>query len=136
MEEQYLEVNFITQKEEEADVLNINACLQLIDIETGEGKTIGNSLLYIFNEYRLDSWYELMDNADSISGDVLEVIDVLHKAKENEEIYGLITVIDHIEIDKCYRKKGCSSELLDKIIDYLEYINVNYIGLIPARIYD
>lgn len=51
----------------------------------------------------VDSWNELIDNADLISEDVLEVIEVLSKAKDNEKISGLIVVLDHIEIDKyCY----------------------------------
>lgn len=136
MEENYFDVKFTTIKEEESDSLNISASLILSDIETDEEKTIGYSNLYIFNEYRVDSWNELIDNADSISGDVLEVIDVLSKAKDNEEIHGLIAVLDHIEIYKEYREKGYCSKFIDNIVEYLEYINANYIGLIPARIYD
>lgn len=136
MEENYFDVKFTTIKEEESDSLNISASLILSDIETDEEKTIGYSNLYIFNEYRVDSWNELIDNADSISGDVLEVIDVLSKAKDNEEIHGLIAVLDHIGIYKEYREKGYCSKFIDNIVEYLEYINANYIGLIPARIYD
>lgn len=135
-EETYLEVIFTTTKDDETDSLNIIASLNLINIENGgEPKTIGYSNLYIFNEYRVDSWIELIDNADAISGDVLEVIDILDKAKDNEEIYGLIAALDHVEIDGEYRGKGYCNELINKILEYLEYIGVNYIGLIPARIY-
>jgi len=84
----------------------------------------------------MNSWNDLIYNADSISGDVLEVIDILSKAKGNEEIRGLISVIDHIEIGKEYRGQGYCSLLLEKILDYFNYIDVNCIGLIPARIYE
>lgn len=135
-EEDYFEVVFTTIKEEESNSLNITASLILKNIENEEQKLIGYANLYIFNEYMVDSWDELIYNADSISGDVLEVIDVLSKAKDNEDICGLIAILDHIEIDEEYRKKGHSGELIEHILEYLEYINVNYIGLIPARIYD
>jgi GNAT superfamily N-acetyltransferase len=105
------------------------------NIETEDEESIGYANMYMFNEYEADSWEELLYIADSISGDVLEVIDVLSKAKENEEISGLISVIDHIEIDKDRRGQGHCSFLIDKILDYFEYISVNYVGLIPARIY-
>jgi hypothetical protein len=48
----------------------------------------------------------------------------------------LIAVLDHVQIDENFRSKGYCSELIEKILEYLEYINVNYIGLIPARVYD
>ncbi|HEY5583058.1 MAG TPA: hypothetical protein VIK78_01030 [Ruminiclostridium sp.] len=136
MEDTYLKVSFTTEKDDEANALQVYGSLDLINIETNESKLVGHALLYIFNEFMVDSWNELIDNADSISGDVVEVIDVLYSAKENEEIYGLIAVLDHIEILKEYRKIGYSNELLDKILDYLEYIGITYVGLIPARIYD
>lgn len=136
MNESYSEVKFEIIKDEDSDSLNIIASLVLIDMETEEEKSIGYANLYLFNEYMVNSWNELIYNADSISGDVLEVVDILSKAKDNEEIYGLIAVLDNVEIDKEYRGKGYCSELVDNILEYLQYINVNYIGLIPARIYD
>ena len=99
-EEIFVDVVFTTFMDDELDSLNIHASLELVSIETEERKTIGYANFYIFNEFRVDSWIELLDNADAISGDVLEVIDILDQAKENEEIYGLIAVLDHIEIDK------------------------------------
>lgn len=133
--EDYFEVIFTTTKDEELNYLNIGATLIMKNIETEDEKSIGYANMYMFNEYESDSWEELLDIADSISGDVLEVIDVLSKAKENEEISGLVSVIDHIEIDKEHRCQGHCSFLIDKILDYFEYISVNYVGLIPARIY-
>jgi GNAT superfamily N-acetyltransferase len=135
--ETYTDVTFTTTMDlDESDSLNINVSLELVSFDTEERKQIGYANLNVFNEYRVNSWLELIDNADAISGDVLEVIDVLDKAKDNEEIYGLIAVLDHVEIDEEYRNKGYCSELINKILEYLEYINVNYIGLIPARIYN
>lgn len=136
MNESYSEVKFETVKDEESDSLNIIASLLLIDMETEEEKSIGYADLYLFNECMVNSWNELIYNADAISGDVLEVVDILSKAKDNEEIYGLIAVLDHVDIDKECRGKGYCSELVDNILEYLQYINANYIGLIPARIYD
>lgn len=136
-DETYTDVTFTTTMDlNESNSLNINVTLELISFDTDERKKVGYANLYIFNEYRVNSWIELMDNADAISGDVLEVIDVLDKAKDNEEIYGLIAVLDHVEIDENFRNNGYCSELIDKIVEYLEYIDVNYIGLIPARIYE
>lgn len=134
--EDYFEVIFTTTKDDELDYLNINAELIMRNPENEDEKSIGYANIYIFNEYRVDSWDDLIYNADAISGDVLEVIDVLSKAKENEEISGLISVIDHIEIDKEYRCQGYCSLFIDEILDYFNYIYVNYVGLIPARIYD
>lgn len=136
MEESFLQVVFTTIIEEESDSLNVGALLKIINTETGSEKSVGYANIYIFNEYRVESWNELLDNADSISGDVLEVIDVLGKAKDNEGIDGLIAVLDHIEIDKEHRGNGYFGELFKQIIEYLQYIDVNYIGLIPAKIYD
>lgn len=135
-EEIYTDIKFeTTMNYYDTDALNINVCLELVSFDTEERKRIGYANMFIFNESRANSWGELIYDADAISGDVLEVIDVLDKAKENEDIYGLVTVLDHIEIDENFRNKGYSTELIDKILEYLEYINVNYVGLIPARIY-
>lgn len=136
MEESYLNVVFTTTKDQESNVLNVRTSLILTNMETDEEKSVGYANLYIFNEYMVNSWIELIDSADSISGDVLEVVELLYKAKDNENIDGLIAILDDIEIDKEYRGRGYCSELIDNIIEYLEYINTNYIGLIPARIYD
>ncbi|MTK10606.1 MAG: hypothetical protein F8N39_00350 [Clostridiaceae bacterium] len=136
MEEYCTDVIFVTVKDDESDSLNINAKFVLSDAENEEEKDIGFASLYIFNEYRVNSWDDLIDNADSISGDVLEVIETLSTANENDEIFGLIAVLDHIEINKEYRNKGYSTEFLDKIAEYLEYIGVTYVGLIPARVYE
>lgn len=136
MEEFYSEVVYTTVKDEESDSLNINAELLSRSLESDDEKSIGYANIYIFNEYRASSWIELIDNADSISEDVLEVMDILSKANENEEIFGLIAVLDHIEIDEEYRNNGYCSELLDSILDYLGYIGTTYIGLIPARVYN
>lgn len=136
VDENYFEVLFSTTKDEELDYLDISATLIMKNLENEDEESVGYANIYMFNEYRVNSWDDLIYNADSISGDVLEVIDVLSRAKDNEEISGLISVIDHIEIDKEYRCKGYCSLLLDKILDYFNYIDVNYIGLIPARIYD
>jgi ribosomal protein S18 acetylase RimI-like enzyme len=136
MEDSYLTVEFTTIKDDESDSLNTGALLKSINFETEEEKDIGYANLYIFNEYRVESWNQLVDNADSISGDVLEVIDVLSKAKDNEDIYGLIAVLDHIEINREFRGNGYCGELIKYILEYLQYLDVNYIGLIPAKIYD
>lgn len=45
-------------------------------------------------------------------------------------------VLDYIKINKEYRGMGYCSKLIDNIIEYLRCINANYIGVIPARIYD
>ncbi|MEW8956889.1 hypothetical protein [Clostridium sp.] len=135
-DENYFEVIFTTIKDEELDYLSINATLVMKNIENEDEKSIGYANIYFFNEYRVDSWDDLIYSADSISGDVLEVIDVLSKAKDNEEISGLIAVIDHIEIDGEYRHQGYCGLLLEQMLEYFNYINVNYIGLIPARIYE
>lgn len=135
-EEVYTDVTFVTTMNYyDTDVLNINIYLELVSFDTEERKKIGYANMFIFNESRANSWDELIYDADAISGDVLEVIDVLDKAKENEDIYGLVAVLDHIEIDENFRNKGYSTELIDKILEYLEYINVNYVGLMPGRIY-
>jgi ribosomal protein S18 acetylase RimI-like enzyme len=136
MEEDYSKVIFETIKDDESDSLNISASLVLMNVETEEEKSIGYANLYVFNEYRVYSWDELIDNADAISGDVLEVIDILSRARDNEDISGLIAVLDHVEIDKEYRGKGYCSELVDNVLEYLGYMDANYVGLIPARIYD
>lgn len=132
----YFEVIFITTKDEESDYLDIDATLIMKNLENENEKSVGYANIYVFNEYRMGSWDGVIYNADSISGDVLEVIDILSKAKDNEEISGLISVIDHIEIDKEYRGQGYCSLLLEKILDYFNYIDINYVGLIPARIYE
>ncbi|NEZ75002.1 hypothetical protein EXM56_06565 [Clostridium botulinum] len=131
----YYDVLFETVLAPEGDCFNISAVLRMHNIEDDEEKILGYASIYLFNEFMLDTWDNLLDISDSISGDVLEVMYVLEKAKENENIFGLITVIDHIEIYNEYRNKGYSSILINKIIEYFNYINVNYVGLIPARIY-
>lgn len=136
MEESYFDVVFTTVKDQGSYSLDVSASLILINVETDEEKLIGYANLYIFNEYMVCSWDELIDNADSISGDVQEVVLLLYKAKDNEDISGLIAVLDYIEINKEYRGMGYCSKLIDNIIEHLRYINANYIGVIPARIYD
>lgn len=101
--EDYFEVIFIIIKDDELDYFNINVELIMRNLENEDEKLIGYVNIYIFNEYWVDFWDDLIYNVDVILGDVLEVIDVLSKVKENEEISGLILVIDYIEIDKEYR---------------------------------
>lgn len=129
----YYDVLFETAVD--GDYLSINAVLRRHSIGNDEEKILGYGNIYVFNEFMLYTWNNLLDIADSISGDVLEVMSVLEKAKENENIFGLITIIDHIEIYNEYRNKGYASILLNEIIGYFKYINVNYVGLIPAQIY-
>lgn len=131
----YFDVSFETVVDSEGNYLNISAVLKMHNIENDEEKILGYANIYLFNEFMVDTWESLLYISDSISGDVLEVMYVLEKAKENEDIFGLIVVIDNIEIYNSYRNNGYGSILLDKIIEYFSYINVNYIGLIPARIY-
>lgn len=99
----YYDVLFETVADSEEDYFNISAVLRMHNIESDEEKILGYASIYLFNEFMFDTWDNLLDISDSISGDVLEVMYVLEKAKENENIFGLITVIDNIEIYNTYR---------------------------------
>lgn len=128
------EAQFISVIDTESDSLNIGVTFSIVDYEKECNKQAGYANIQLFNKYRSNSWSELIDNADSISGDILEVIEILSKASDNEYIDGLIAVLDNIQIEEEYRGKGFCKKFTNKIIEQLKFINANYIGLIPARI--
>lgn len=135
MNDYYIEVIFDSILVKDEGYVESCVTITSIDYESDERLVVGSALIYLFNEYMVSDWDQLIYNADSISADVLEVIRVLEKAKNNEEIYGLIAIIEDIEISEEYRGHGYCNYAIDEINDYLEYIGVSYIGLIPARIY-
>lgn len=133
MEDFIEEVKFESLIDTESDSLSIGAKFNIIDYEKDYSELIGYANIQLFNQYKVSSWNELIDNADSISGDIYEVMYVLSKSYDNEEIYGLIAVLDKIEIEKKFRGKGYCIRFVNKIIEHLEFLDTNYIALIPAK---
>lgn len=135
MDNFYLSAYFNSTKDKDMYYINMSSSflLSVFDKEKDDYDdiNIGWAQLYLFNTDEA-GWYNTWDSADSISGDVEMVVSVLEKAKEREEIYGLIAVLDHIEIDEEYRKKGYGTSYLKEIIEYISFLNVDYLGLIPV----
>jgi len=133
VDEDYLSAVFTAERGESLDYYQVEAKLNLYDKFGGNFETVGHASIYTFNGYMVDSWDDFLSSADAASGDVLEVVDFLSKSV-SEEIYGMIAVLDRLEISEGHRNKGYSDAFLDEITNYLEFLNFNYMCLIPAMI--
>lgn len=135
-DEDYLSAVFTAERGERLDYYQVEAKLNLYDKFGENFETVGSASIYTFNGYMVDSWDDLLNSEDAASGDVLEVVDFLSKSGASEEIYGLIAVLDRLEISEGHGNKGYSDAFLDEITNYLEFLNFNYMCLIPEMIDD
>lgn len=132
MDNLYLEINYSSSFNDELNIINYGADLILNNIETYEEFRIGYARFYLFNSYYFSNWFNVVDSADGISGDLHEVLSVLSSFKDDEEIEGKILVLDSIQINEKYRNQGWGGNAMNDFLKYWNYIDVNYFALKPA----
>jgi len=60
VDENYFEVLFSTTKDDELDYLDISATLIMKNLENEDEESVGYANIYMFNEYRVNSWDDLI----------------------------------------------------------------------------
>lgn len=99
--------------------------------ENGEEIKIGYSVVYIFEIY---DWIEILDQADSISGDVMYVISSLLDTIEAENMHGNIMVIDELYLEKSYDALEYRIFILEKVMNYSNSLNVRNVSFMNEAI--
>ncbi|MBY0098802.1 GNAT family N-acetyltransferase [Mesobacillus maritimus] len=132
MDSLFLEINYCSSFNEELNIINFDADLRLHNMETNEEFSIGYARFYLFNSYLFSEWFDVVDSADAVSGDLHEVLVVLSDYKDDEEIAGKILVLDFIQIHEEYRNQGWGSHAMNDFLHYWNYLDVNYFALKPA----
>ncbi|MDG5789346.1 hypothetical protein QA612_17940 [Evansella sp. AB-P1] len=122
---------FNCYKDLEEEYVEAELEIKVFDEKTDDEITVGSGQLYLFNVSTC-TWDYIWNVADSISGDVEVVVSALKSVHNREDIDGLIAVIDHLEINDEYRRKGYGTYFLQDVIKYLSFMNVDYVGLIPV----
>jgi len=131
MKDHYLTVNFDSGIHPETEIIDVRVSLTLKNIHTDEETDIGDALLYFINTFRSNSWIDVIEQADVISGDLLTVISGLKQVlEEEEEYFGQLVVLDSILIKNEYRNKGYGEEAMVEILRYLELLSFDYIALL------
>jgi hypothetical protein len=92
---------------------------------------IGHSSVYIF---QLDYWIEVLDRADSITGDVLYVVESLYNTIEAENMFGRLLIIDEMSMVKNFDSLESRVRFLEKIMDYFELLGIENISFINEAI--
>ncbi|NJP38616.1 hypothetical protein [Alkalicoccus luteus] len=123
--------NFHVSNEHGLPYMELNPHFQFTDQRTGWLHTAGRSRLYLFDAH-VEDWTNIRDIDHTISPRVGLVMDTLEKIKDRESIYGMVAVIDEIEVDEHYRNKGHGTEFLKEMEATLDFMYVNYIALVPA----
>ncbi|MFC4736896.1 GNAT family N-acetyltransferase [Bacillus daqingensis] len=126
-----LNTSFHVSNEHGLPYMELNPLFQFTDQRTGWLHTAGKSRLYLFDAH-VEDWTVIRDIAHTISPRVGLVMDTLEKIKDRESIYGMVAVIDEIEVYEPYRGKGYGRELLKEMEATLDFMYVNYIALVPA----
>ncbi len=132
MNDYFLTVNYSSSFDDDLNIINCCAKLNLINMKTDEEIDIGHANFNLFNSYRFADWFELVDCADGISGDTYEVLNVLTPFIDEEEINGKIVILNSFEIKDDYRNSGWGSMAMEEFLKYWSYKDIDYIALKPA----
>ena len=77
-------------------------------------------------------WSDVIDLADSVSGDLHEITVTLAPMLEEDDVFfGKLAVVDSIKIDEEYRGQGHGSKAFTEIMKYLEILTFDYVALQP-----
>ncbi|QQK76508.1 GNAT family N-acetyltransferase [Salicibibacter cibarius] len=133
MEDSVLAVEFYSFLDEETEFISYSVEFDLVNVNSDERTTIGYASLYFINTFSKNSWFDIRDAADGISGDMSHLIYELEDVLQQEsDFLGLLAILDHLQINKAYRGKGLGSKALIEIVEYLETLSIDYLALIPS----
>ena len=133
MEDYFLSVTYNSALDQETEFISCHVDFNLIDIITDETTRIGSASLYILNTFLKESWQDIFEAADSISGDLHHIVHNLSETLENEsDFLGLLAILDRIQINEAYRGKGYGTKALTEIMKYLQVLRIDYLALIPT----
>ncbi|MFK9090707.1 hypothetical protein [Bacillus salipaludis] len=104
--------------------------------EEGISKDIGSISFTIFHSNTLDDSFLIHDIADSVSGDMVHLINGFHQFSRASEVsyYEKVLCLNYIKIQKEYRKNSYGSFAISNIIKFSKILNVDFIILQPAPI--
>ncbi|MCC3356113.1 hypothetical protein [Bacillus sp. REN16] len=101
-----------------------------IDDDLDEEIEIGHLSFNFYNTYAMDDDQELLFSADEISGDEEYMISAFI---ESDFIGGKVITLDQITIFEQYDQAGLEEQILEKFIDFCNYMNFDYILVIAAN---
>src|SRR5690625_1045473 len=107
MTDTYLEIDFYSSIDDESKFIEYNVEINSVHLDSFKRIQIGSAKFYLINVYRYPSWSDVIYSADSISGDLLFIIDSLTNMIEDEsDFFGLLAVLDSLMIDEEYQGLG------------------------------
>ncbi|WP_147534513.1 GNAT family N-acetyltransferase [Bacillus marasmi] len=97
-------------------------------------KKIGYIRFHVFNMFCFDDLDEIIDTADSISGDELYLIETFLETGNIILGQEKVLCLDAIKVDDKYRSKGYGITAIKDLIRFSRVLGIDYIILIPAPI--
>jgi hypothetical protein len=107
-----------------------------IHSEEETSKDIGSISFTIFHSNTLNDSFLIHDIADSISGDMLHLINGFHQFSSGSNFcyYEKVLCLNYIKIKKEYRKSSFGTFAINNFIKFSKILNVDFIILQPAPI--
>lgn len=103
------------------------------DIDVGEVTEIGFLIFNYYNLDELDGDAELLDCADSVSGDELYMISTLLETDFDSEFGGKLITLDRIMIEKEFYSEELEKRVLEDFIRYCNYMTFEFLLVIACK---
>ncbi|MFN2778436.1 hypothetical protein ACINLE_04645 [Bacillus sp. z60-18] len=92
---------------------------------------VGSSQVFLL---QIEDWDSMYNIADSISGDVLYVMETLGQAIDNDDIYGKLLIIDEMFLKDSFESFEVRIMFLEKIIKKVSLLGVECVAFMNEAI--
>jgi hypothetical protein len=132
-EEEYMNIDITEIKQyvilrshlfENSEMDYLSGSITIAQFEEDEEIDMGSASVYIF---QIDEWSEMLDKADSISGDVLYVMNSIINTTDVDGMYGQLLIIDEMLMDETFDSFEMRILFLERIINFSNKLGVNNI---------
>lgn len=132
----YFFIDYSLRFDGDVNIMNGSGTINTIldgDIDNEEETRIGYLSYNYYNLDELSGSVELLDCADSISGDELYMMSTLLETDFDLEFGGKLITLDRIMIEKEYYSEELEKEILEEFIRYCNYMTFEYLLVIACK---
>ncbi|WP_456276512.1 hypothetical protein [Bacillus sp. AK128] len=125
---QYIDIDYSSTLDEETGVIQFSTSIKNYCFNTDSNEVVGSSSFSFYNFSLYEAWSDVMDIADSFSGDEYKLMVGLKDILE-EEMQGRGVLLNSINVEDQYQQTGIGTLAMEKLLSYWTVLGADFVVL-------